>query len=94
SFWVREEKNSQAEVDFLYKTRYGTIPIEVKAGHNAHLKSLQLFMQKTSCRSAVRFWCKPSANDTIELPDGKKFTLHNLPYYYSGQLGANWEKVK
>lgn len=93
-FWVREEKNSQAEVDFLYKTRYGAIPIEVKAGHNAHLKSLQLFMQKTSCKSAVRFWCKPSATDIIELPDDKKFTLHNLPYYYSGQLGENWEKVK
>ncbi len=84
-FWVKEEKNSQAEIDFIFKSRrYGIMPVEVKSGHNAHLKSLQLFMQQSPCTSAVRFWGQPKSEDKVELPSGKTFTLNNLPYYYSG----------
>lgn len=86
-FWVREEKNSQAEVDFLYRDRqYGTLPVEVKSGHNAHLKSLNLFMAKSSCANAVRFWGKAMTTDNITLPDGKLYRLYNMPYYYAGQI--------
>lgn len=85
-FWVREEKNSQAEIDFLYMSRYGTVPIEVKSGHIAHLKSLQMFMQLSGLRHAVRFWPGPMLTDTITLNNGNSFILHNLPYYYAGQI--------
>ena len=87
NFWVREEKNSQAEIDFIFKSRrYGIMPVEVKSGHNAHLKSLQLFMQQSPCTSAVRFWAQPKSKDKVELPSGKTFTLNNLPYYYAGMI--------
>ena len=80
-------KNSQAEIDFIFKSRrYGIMPIEVKSGHNAHLKSLQLFMQQSPCTSAVRFWGQPKSVDNVELPSGKSFILHNLPYYYAGEM--------
>ena len=86
-FWVKEEKNSQAEIDFIFKSRrYGIMPVEVKSGHNAHLKSLQLFMQQSPCSSAVRFWGQPKSEDKVELPSGKTFTLNNLPYYYAGMV--------
>ena len=86
-FWVKEEKNSQAEIDFIFKSRrYGIMPVEVKSGHNAHLKSLQLFMQQSPCTSAVRFWGQPKSEDKVELPSGKTFTLNNLPYYYAGMV--------
>ena len=86
-FWVREEKNSQAELDFLYRNRkLGTVPIEVKSGHNAHLKSLNLFMMESQCQYAIRFWGQPATTDTINLPNGKQFKLLNLPYYYAGQV--------
>ena len=87
NFWVREEKNSQVEIDFIFKSRrYGIMPVEVKSGHNAHLKSLQLFMQQSPCTSAVRFWGQPKSEDKVELPSGKIFTLNNLPYYYAGMI--------
>lgn len=38
-FWIREQKTSNAEVDFLYPSAYGHIPVEVKAGATGHLKS-------------------------------------------------------
>lgn len=86
AFWVRESKNSQAELDYLYSSReHGLIPVEVKAGSNAHLKSLQAFMGASACNMAVRFWNKPLRKDTIVL-ENKEFTLLSLPYYYAGQL--------
>lgn len=40
NFWVREARNSQAELDFLINIReFGLIPVEVKSGDNSKLKS-------------------------------------------------------
>lgn len=93
NFWVREAKNSQAEVDFLYNSsRYGLVPVEVKSGTNAHLRSLQLFMAESSCRMAVRFWAKPYSVDKVVLSNGSRYSLHNVPYYYAGSLEKIVEK--
>jgi predicted AAA+ superfamily ATPase len=87
SFWVREARNAQAEVDYLYNSRqYGLVPIEVKSGNNAHLKSLQLFMQESSSEIAIRFWNNSFSVDDITLPNGKQYKLFNLPYYYAGSI--------
>lgn len=86
AFWVREAKNSQAELDYLYSSRkYGLLPIEVKSGLNTHLKSLQLFMSQSPCSVAARFWSNPYSVDEITIGN-KSFKLHNMPYYYSGYL--------
>lgn len=87
SFWVRESKNAQAEVDFLFNSRsHGLIPVEVKSGDNSHLRSLQMFMKESSAKIAVRFWDKPFSQDTIRLASGKEYELYNLPYYMAGSL--------
>lgn len=87
AFWVRESRNSQAELDYLYvDQKYGLIPIEVKSGANAHLRSLQAFMKESPCSVAVRFWGKPERQDVVTLDNGKEYTLYSLPYYYAGQL--------
>jgi len=84
-FWVREARNAQAEVDFLYNSRrYGLLPIEVKSETNARLKSLQSFMRNSSCKRAVRFWSKPYSVDAVKLDTGASYELHNVPYYYAG----------
>jgi hypothetical protein len=86
-FWVREAKNSQAELDFLINSNeFGLIPVEVKSGDNSKLKSLQLFMQDSPAKYAVRFWNKFESIDTITLPSGKNFLLFNLPFYYAGYI--------
>ena len=83
NFWVREAKNSQAEVDFVMQ--YGThlLPIEVKSGDNSKLKSLHLFMEQSTGNIAVRFWNQALTRDTVVLPSGKKYTLLNVPFYYA-----------
>ena len=85
-FWVRDARNSQAEVDFVYKYKSHLIPIEVKTGSNSKLKSLHLFMGESKETIALRLWNEPFSSDTIQLPEGKSYTLYNLPFYYAGQL--------
>lgn len=43
-YWQREEKNSQAEIDFVLGINGALIPIEVKSGKAGHLKSLQYYL--------------------------------------------------
>jgi predicted AAA+ superfamily ATPase len=85
-FWVREAKNSQAEIDFIFQYEGQLIPIEVKSGNCSTLKSLHSFMESSTQDIAIRFWNNPFSNDLITLPSGKKYTLYNLPFYYAGQL--------
>ena len=47
NFWVRNKRDSDAEVDFVLQYDSKLIPIEVKSGHNAKLRSLHLFMEET-----------------------------------------------
>ena len=86
NFWVREKKGSEAEVDFIVQHENKIIPIEVKSGHNAKLKSLHAFMDKTNHEISVRVWSKPFSVDKIIVSSGKEFNLINLPFYYVGIL--------
>jgi uncharacterized protein len=97
NFWVREKKGSDAEIDFIIQHENRIIPVEVKSGHNAKLKSLHLFMEETNHTIAVRVWSKPLSIDAIQTQSGKKFTLINVPFYYIGRLDsilANYETSK
>ena len=86
TFWVRDKKGSQAEVDFVIQYDNKLIPIEVKSGHNAKLKSLHSFMEKTNHSIAVRVWSNPFSIDKVTTSTGKEFTLYNIPFYYVGIL--------
>lgn len=87
-FWVRDAKNSQAEIDFLIRYKSHLLPIEVKTGNNAKLRSLHLFMDETEESVALRLWNGPMTSDTITTKNGKAFTLYNIPLYYAGHLNA------
>lgn len=93
-FWVNPQKGSSAEVDFVISFDGKLVPIEVKNGHNAHLRSLQTFMEKASMSNiAVRVWNQPLSIDHITLASGREYTLINLPFYYVGQIYTILEKV-
>lgn len=87
NFWVRDAKNSQAELDFVVQTESQIVPVEVKSGHSAKIKSMHLFMEASKHDFAIRFWNNPLQKDIIELKSGKKYTLLNLPYYYAEMIG-------
>lgn len=85
-FWVREKSGSNAEVDFLLSTPYGMIPIEVKAGATGHLKSLLLYMDAAEASLAVRLYAGEYRKEELVTPQGKPFTLLNIPYCFIGKL--------
>lgn len=81
NFWTRNKRGSTAEVDFIRKFGDLIIPIEVKSGHNAHLKSLHQFMDEAGHDVAIRIWTGPFSIDEVKTLAGKTFRLVNLPFY-------------
>lgn len=85
-FWVRNKSGSNAEVDFIWVQDSMVYPIEVKSGHNAHLRSLHSFMDRSSQTMAIRVWSQPFSVDEVKTSDGKEFKLLNIPFYLVGKL--------
>ncbi len=93
SYWRRHQHGSDAEVDFIFPFKGKLIPIEVKSGHNAKLKSLHQYMDATPHGYAVRVWSQPFRIDEVKTPAGKEFKLINVPFYYVGLLDKVLETV-
>ena len=88
AFWVREAKNSNAEIDFIYQFNNQIVPIEVKSGAGSRLKSLHLFMDTVSHNIAIRIWSSPYSIDLIKSISGKEVKLINIPFYLIHKLPA------
>ena len=87
SFWTKGKGESGAEVDLTWVVDSELIPIEVKSGHNAHLRSLHSFIDAAPVRLAVRVWSGPfSVDDAVTTIGKKAFRLINLPFYSLGNL--------
>ena len=84
-YWNREQKNSNAEVDYLIAHGGKVVPVEVKAGKTGTLKSLQVFVAEKQSRVALRFNAMPPSCSLQEtLIAGKEnipFQLVSLPLY-------------
>jgi len=89
-YWVREEKTSCAEIDYLIQQGASLIPIEVKAGKTGTLKSLHLLMGLRGWKRALRFNTdKPSVTQVqieTSLKQQADYQLISLPLYLIGQL--------
>lgn len=65
-FWTREERNSSAEVDYLFPAGDRVLPVEVKSVSAGRLKSMRLFMKERSSQIGVRLSALPlSFHDQI-----------------------------
>lgn len=93
TYWLREGRSVNAEVDFVVSLNQSIVPIEVKAGKSGSLKSLQQFVHEKKAPLAVRFdlnrpsWQRvrhlfqqSSQKATVE------FDLLSLPLYMVEQL--------
>ena len=84
-FWIREEKGTSSELDFLIPEGARLIPIEVKSGKQGSLKSLHQFLSRSRTKFGLRFYNGlPSMEDhAVTLPGGEtiKLTLMSLPLY-------------
>lgn len=88
TFWLREAKNSNAEVDYLFSYAGLLIPVEVKSEAGTTLKSLHLFMDQAPHNLAVRIWNRPFGVNEITTSGGKKFRLINIPFYLISRLNS------
>ena len=53
-YWQREQKNSEAEVDYVIQRGEKIIPIEVKSGASGKMQSMHLFMNEKKSDFGVR----------------------------------------
>jgi hypothetical protein len=82
-FWVREKKQSDAEIDYLINYKGKIIPIEVKSGSSGKMRSLKIFMNSAKTDIALRFYSGKFEITEDITPEGKKYRLLNMPLYLS-----------
>jgi predicted AAA+ superfamily ATPase len=85
-FWVREEKNSNSEVDIVFEYKDLIIPIEIKSGASGKLRSLHEFMDRTNHQFAIRLYAGNFGIEKVKSTKNKEYFLMNLPYYLSSKI--------
>jgi uncharacterized protein len=90
-YWYRDKAGSTAEVDFLVAANNQLIPLEVKNSNEKLMRSLQLFIDesyinKSSCRLAIRAGVKPLALEMQLTREGNRYNLMHLPFYLFWRL--------
>jgi uncharacterized protein len=91
-FWVREKKQSSAEVDLLFRYKNLIIPIEIKSGATGSLRSLHQFIDIAEHHYAVRIYGGEFKLEKTKTPTGKPYLLMNLPYFLGTKIPdyINW----
>ena len=84
-FWTRQ-KDSDAEIDYVYPFNDIIIPIEVKSGATGRLRSLHEFIDRVGHHYAVRIYSEKMEVNEVKTRTGKKYYLLNLPYYLVHRL--------
>jgi len=85
-FWVKENKDSNAEVDIVFQYGRFIIPIEVKSGKAGTLRSLHQFMENAPHQYAIRLYADRFSVEEVKTPKGKLFFLMNLPYFLASKI--------
>lgn len=92
-YWSREEKSSNAEIDFLFQHKNQIYPIEVKAGKTGTLKSMHVYLYEKKLETGIRFNMDIPSIGTfktgIPIPNPKaelSWTLLSLPLYMVSEL--------
>ena len=75
NFWVREKKQSNAEVDYVIAYHDKLIPIEVKSGATGRLRSLHQYIDLAPHHYAIRFYSGKVQIDSIQTISKKPFYL-------------------
>lgn len=88
-YWARENRTSNAEVDYLGVDRGRVYPIEVKAGATGRLKSMHQFLAEKGTEFGLRFNAEPPSLVKAEFWDNagkqRQYWLLSLPLYMTGE---------
>ena len=93
TYWLREGRSNNAEVDYAAEFSGQILPIEVKAGKAGALKSLHQFVAERRAPLAVRFDLNPPALQTVQAEvrrrngtERVRYQLLSLPLYLVERL--------
>ena len=93
TYWLREGRSSNAEVDYVVALSGEVVPIEIKSGASGSMKSLHQFMGEKQAQVAVRFDASLPSVSTVEttISTGKvkqsvRYPLISLPLYLVERL--------
>lgn len=76
-FWEREKTGSSAEVDYILPIGPNIVPVEVKAGPQGKLRSVQVFLEEKKAPFGIRI-CSSKPK--------KSHPILTLPFYLISQL--------
>jgi predicted AAA+ superfamily ATPase len=98
TYWLREGRANNAEVDFVQQFGPDIAPIEVKAGKSGSLKSLLELVAMRGYGRALRFDTNPPALQHVSHTrthsnDAVEFTLLSLPLYMVEQTARLWRDL-
>ena len=79
-YWLRENKSSGAEVDYLLTSGQNIVPVEVKSGKSGWLKSMQIFANEKNTKLALRI------NNQQPQIEELNYKLLSLPFYLLEQI--------
>jgi predicted AAA+ superfamily ATPase len=89
-YWLREDKSSAAEVDFVFQVGPRVVPLEVKAGSTGSLRSLHLLMGLKKLPDAVRvnsdYPSKMEVRTKNAFDEDVQYHLLSIPFYLVGQV--------
>ena len=85
-FWVRENHNSNAEIDNLFIGKDFVLPIEIKSGHSGRLRSLMQYIDEANIDRGIRLSANSFSKENIKTLAQKPFTLFNIPYYHATKI--------
>jgi len=95
--WSREQKGSEAELDYLIQHGSHVVPVEVKAGATGTLKSLHLFMSLRRLATGIR--CNADMPSLVRVDaktttgEAVNYQLMSLPFYLVGQTHRLLDEV-
>ena len=101
TYWLREAKSANAEVDYVTANANRIIPIEVKAGKSGAIKSLQQFALSKKATLCVRFDLNPPdiqhITHAVRIDSGSipvSYTLMSLPLYMVAELPRILDEIR
>ena len=87
-FWIRENRNTNAEVDLVHQYGMDLLGLEVKSGAQGRLRSLHEFVERSGSGIGLRVLANAFSVEEASTASGYGYKLVNLPYYAVGQLDA------
>ena len=90
NYWLRENANSNAEVDYVIEDGRDVLPVEVKAGKAGTMKALHQMMIEKGLKRTMRFDASKYMEQDVSIADAIKgrqnWKLTSAPLYAVGPL--------